>query len=55
MSDQILATTFYLSHFRNDALLGDSSFGVYTFWGDKPRFKESIDFKFLSPLFPENR
>ena len=39
----------YLSNIRNDDMLGDHSFGAYVFWGDKPRFKESIDFKFLTP------
>lgn len=38
---------FYLSHIRNDEMLGAHSFGAYVFWGDKPRFKESIDFNFL--------
>ncbi|MBN2317224.1 MAG: transglutaminase domain-containing protein [Sedimentisphaerales bacterium] len=42
---------FYLSHIRNDEMLGDHCFGVYTFWGDKPRFKESVDFEFLSSAF----
>jgi hypothetical protein len=42
----------YLSHIRNDEILGDNAFGAYLFWGDKPRFKESIDFKFLSPAIP---
>ena len=37
----------YLSHIRNDEILGDHSFGAYIFWGDKPRFKESIDFNFM--------
>ena len=40
---------FYLSHTRNDEILGDNSFGAYFFWGDKPRFKESVDLKLLPP------
>ena len=39
----------YLSHIRNDEILGDYSFGAYHYWGDKPRFKESIDFNLLFP------
>ena len=42
----------YLSHNRNDEILGSHSFGAYVFWGDKPRFKESIDFNFLSSSIP---
>lgn len=41
---------FYLSHIRNDDILRDNGFGAYNFWGDKPRFKESIDFKYVSPF-----
>jgi len=40
----------YLSHNRNDEILGGHSFGAYVFWGDKPRFQESIDFYLLSSL-----
>lgn len=39
----------YLSHIRNDEILGDNPFGAYIFWGDKPRFKESIDFEPFAP------
>ena len=46
---------FYLSHIRNDDMLGIHSFGAYTFWGDKPRFKEAIDFKFLRPDFQRGK
>jgi transglutaminase-like putative cysteine protease len=39
----------YLSHVRNDEILGANTFGAYVYWGDKPRFKESAEFKFISP------
>ena len=39
----------YLSHHRHDDILRGHNFGAYLFWGDKPRFKESIDFNFLPP------
>jgi len=42
----------YLSHLRNDEVLGDYSFGAYAYRGDKPRFKESVDFKFLLLSIP---
>jgi hypothetical protein len=45
----------YLSHIRNDDMLGDHSFGAYTFRGDKPRFKESVDFKFVAPLIQRGK
>jgi transglutaminase-like putative cysteine protease len=40
----------YLSHIRNDEILGDRSFGAYLYWGDKPHFEESIDFNLLSSI-----
>jgi len=45
----------YLSHIRNDDVLGDHSFGAYIYRGDKPRFKESVDFKVLAPPTPRTR
>ncbi len=35
----------YLSHIRNDEVLGNYNFGMYRYWGDKPRLRESIEFK----------
>lgn len=35
----------YLSGIRNDALLGRYNFGTYTYWGDRIKFTDSIEFK----------
>ncbi len=35
----------YVSHIRNDETLNNYQFAGYTYWGDKPRLKESIEFK----------
>jgi hypothetical protein len=34
-----------LSHVRNDAVLGRYNFGSYKYWGDRIKFKDSIEFK----------
>jgi transglutaminase-like putative cysteine protease len=46
---QMRPVYLYLSHVRNDEILGDNTFGAYVYWGDRPRFKESAEFKFASP------
>lgn len=45
----------YLSHIRNDEVLGNYNFGMYRYWGDKPRLKESIEFKRTAPPIPKIR
>ena len=45
----------YLSHIRNDEVLGNYNFDMYRYWGDKPRFKESIEFKRSAPPIPKIR
>jgi transglutaminase-like putative cysteine protease len=45
----------YLSHIRNDKVLRYHSFGAYTYRGDRPRLKESVDFKVLTPAAPRTR
>jgi len=52
---RMMPVYLYLSHNRNDDILGGHSFGAYVFWGDKPRFKESVDFKLRSPSIPRTR
>ncbi|OHB82644.1 MAG: hypothetical protein A2Z38_01645 [Planctomycetes bacterium RBG_19FT_COMBO_48_8] len=43
----------YLSHVRNDAVLGKYNFGAYKYWGDKIKFTNSIEFKHFAPLIPK--
>ena len=45
----------YLSHIRNDEVLGNYNFDMYRYWGDKPRLKESIEFKRSAPSIPKIR
>ncbi len=45
----------YLSHIRNDEVLGNYNFGMYRYWGDRPRLKESIEFKRSAPPIPKIR
>ncbi|MHC4205296.1 MAG: transglutaminase-like domain-containing protein [Planctomycetota bacterium] len=40
----------YLSGIRNDELLGRYNFGAYKYWGDRIKFKDSIEFKHFAPL-----
>ena len=45
----------YLSHIRNDNVLGNYNFGAYTYWGDRIKFKDSIEFKHIAPLPSKSR
>lgn len=45
----------YLSHIRNDEVLGNYSFGMYRYRGDKPRLRESVEFKRSAPPIPKIR
>lgn len=40
----------YLSHIRNDPVLGKYNFGAYKYWGDKIKLTDSIEFKHFAPL-----
>jgi len=35
----------YLSHIRNDDVLGRYGFAAYRYWGDRVRIKDSVEFK----------
>jgi len=43
----------YLSYVRNDEILNNYHFARYTYWGDRARFKDSIEFKQPAPPFPK--
>ena len=45
----------YLSHVRNDPVLGKYNFAAYKYWGDKIKFSDSIEFKHFAPLTSKNR
>jgi hypothetical protein len=45
----------YLSHVRNDAVLRNYNFGAYTYWGDRIKFTDSIEFKHFAPLTSKTR
>ena len=45
----------YLSHVRNDPVLGKYNFAAYTYWGDKIKFSDSIEFKHFAPLTSKSR
>jgi transglutaminase-like putative cysteine protease len=45
----------YLSHIRNEQVLGYRSFGRYKYWGDKVRFTDSIEFKRPAQPVPKTR
>ena len=45
----------YLSGIRNDAVLGKYNFGAYTYWGDRIKLKDSIEFKQTAQYFQKHR
>jgi transglutaminase-like putative cysteine protease len=45
----------YLSHVRNDKVLNNYHFGRYIYWGDRARFKDSIEFKRPVPSYQQTR
>ncbi len=45
----------YLSHVRNDAVLRNYNFAAYTYWGDRIKFTDSIEFKHFAPWTSLNR
>lgn len=44
----------YLSNIRNDDVINNYHFAGYTYWGDKARVKDSIEFKRISPTFQKS-
>jgi transglutaminase-like putative cysteine protease len=41
----------YLTNIRNDEVINNYHFAGYTYWGDRARVKDSIEFKSVSPTF----
>ena len=41
----------YITNIRNDEVIKNYHFAGYTFWGDRARVKDSIEFKGISPNF----
>ena len=41
----------YLTNTRNDDVINNYHFAGYTYWGDRARVKDSIEFKRISPTF----
>jgi transglutaminase/protease-like cytokinesis protein 3 len=41
----------YLTNIRNDDVINNYHFAGYTYWGDRARVKDSIEFKRISPTF----
>jgi transglutaminase-like putative cysteine protease len=45
----------YLTNLRNDEVINNYHFAGYTYWGDRARVKDSIEFKRISPTFEKTR
>ena len=45
----------YLTNIRNDEIINNYQFAGYTYWGDRARVKDSIEFKRISSTFPKTR
>jgi hypothetical protein len=45
----------YLSCVRSDPILRNGNFGAYTYWGDRIKFTDSIEFKHFAPLISLDR
>lgn len=52
--DRLRPVYLYLTHIRNDEILDNYHFAKYTYWGDRARLTDSIEFKQSSPPFPKN-
>ncbi len=52
--DRMRPVYLYLTNIRNDEVLGNYHFARYTYWGDRARLTDSIEFKQPSPLFQKN-
>jgi transglutaminase-like putative cysteine protease len=49
--DRMRPVYLYLTNIRNDEVLGNYHFARYTYWGDRTRLTDSIEFKYSSPPF----
>ncbi len=45
----------YLTHIRNDHILRNHNFGAFSYWGDKVRLTDSIEFRFPDQSTAESR
>jgi transglutaminase/protease-like cytokinesis protein 3 len=45
----------YLTNIRHDGVINNYHFAGYTYWGDRARVKDSIEFKSISPTFRKAR
>ncbi len=53
--DRMRPVYLYLTNIRNDDVLGNYHFARYTYWGDRARLTDSIEFKQPSPPFQKTR
>jgi len=53
--DRMRPVYIYLTNVRNDEVLGNYHFARYTYWGDRARLTDSIEFKQPPPPFQKNR
>jgi transglutaminase-like putative cysteine protease len=53
--DRMRPVYLYLTNVRNDEVLGNYHFARYTYWGDRARLKDSIEFKQPPPPFQKTR
>lgn len=45
----------YLTNIRNDEVLNNYQFAGYTYWGDRARIKDTIEFKKITPTFRDTQ
>lgn len=53
--DRMRPVYLYLTNIRNDEVLDNYHFARYTYWGDRARLTDSIEFKRPSPPFQKTR
>jgi len=53
--DRMRPLYLYLTNIRNDEVLDNYHFARYTYWGDRARLTDSIEFKQPSPPFQKTR
>jgi transglutaminase-like putative cysteine protease len=52
---RMMPVYLYLTNIRNDEVINNYHFAGYTYWGDRARIKDSIEFKRISPTFQKAR
>ncbi len=52
---RMIPVYLYLTNIRNDEVINNYHFAGYTYWGDRARVKDSIEFKMISPTFQKAR